>query len=205
MHCERRRAMRHGPQSGINRTPRAFWAVDEKGLLRARNQLTDFNRQGGTHNRLGETPFEAGPAHAARLRIESIAPLICANRVSVSRRLDRYKSMPEMMRIKRLRPVMPRIAGLVFALFAVNLDAAAAADSVPIPCEAIDSVGRAQMSADGTITLRLHSLWPAPYIESERAYALDDPQYAFVKRHLGGIAPGETKPVPPLCGTDSEP
>src|SRR6516165_9465619 len=109
------------------------------------------------------------------------------------------------MRIKPLRRAMPRMAGLVFALFAANLDAAAAEDSVPIPCEAIDSVGRAHMSADGAITLRLHTLWPQPFTESERVYAPDDPRYAFIKRHLGGIAPGETKPVPPLCGTNSEP
>jgi hypothetical protein len=110
-----------------------------------------------------------------------------------------------MVRIKPLRRAMRAIAGLVFAVFALNLDAAAAADSVPIPCEAIDSVGRAQMSVNGAITLRLHPLWPQPFIESERVYAPDDPQYAFIKRHLGGIAPGETKPVPPLCGTNSEP
>ena len=33
-------------------------------------------------------------------------------------------------------------------------------NSQPIPCEAIDSVGRAKMSPDGTITLQLRSLWP---------------------------------------------
>lgn len=79
------------------------------------------------------------------------------------------------------------------------------ADGVPIPCEAIDSVGTAKMSEDSTITLRLHALWPQPYSESQRAYAPGDPHYGFIKRHLGGIAPGETKPVPPLCGTNSEP
>jgi hypothetical protein len=109
-----------------------------------------------------------------------------------------------MVRIKpSWRATLP-IAGLVFAVFATNLDAAAA-DSVAIPCEAIDSVGRAQMSADGAIRLRLHTLWPQPFAESERVYAPDDPQYVFIKRHLGGIAPGETKPVPPLCGANSEP
>jgi hypothetical protein len=61
------------------------------------------------------------------------------------------------------------------------------------------------MSADGAITLRLHTLWPQPFAESEHVYAPNDPHYAFIKRHLGGIAPGETKPVPPLCGTNSEP
>jgi hypothetical protein len=48
-------------------------------------------------------------------------------------------------------------------------------------------------------------LWPQPFAESEHVYAPDDPHYAFIKRHLGGIAPGKTKPVPPLCGTNSEP
>jgi hypothetical protein len=109
------------------------------------------------------------------------------------------------MRIKPSRRVIVRIAGLVFMLFAANRDAAAAGGSVPIPCEAVDSVGRARMSADGAITLRLHTLWPQPVAESERIYTPDDPQYAFIKHHLGGIAPGETKPVPPLCGTNSEP
>jgi hypothetical protein len=108
-----------------------------------------------------------------------------------------------MKRIKPLRRAMLQMAGLVFVVFAAI--AGAAADSMPIPCEAIDSVGRAQMSADGTITLRLHTLWPAPFTESEPVYAPDDPHYAFIKRHLGGITPGETKPVPPLCGTNSEP
>jgi hypothetical protein len=48
-------------------------------------------------------------------------------------------------------------------------------------------------------------LWPQPYAESDHVYAPGDPHYGFIKRHLGGIAPGQTKPVPPLCGTNSEP
>jgi hypothetical protein len=85
--------------------------------------------------------------------------------------------------------------------------AASAADTtdMPIPCEAIDSVGTATMSADGAITLRLRSLWPQPYAETERVYAPDDARYGEIKNHLGGIAPGQTKPVPPLCGRNSEP
>ena len=84
---------------------------------------------------------------------------------------------------------------------------AAAADrrSQPIPCDDIDSVGRAKMSADGTITLQLRSLWPNPIAESQLVYAPDDPQYDEITHHLGGIAPGETKPVPPWCGMNSEP
>src|SRR5271166_2590279 len=84
---------------------------------------------------------------------------------------------------------------------------AVAADrsSQPIPCEDIDSVGRAKMSADGTITLQLRSLWPDPIAESQLVYPPDDPQYEEIKHHLGGIKPGESKPVPPWCGMNSEP
>ena len=85
--------------------------------------------------------------------------------------------------------------------------AALAADrsTQPIPCEDIDSVGRAKMSADGTITLQLRSLWPDPIAESQLVYPPDDSQYEEIKHHLGGIKPGESKPVPPWCGMNSEP
>lgn len=75
----------------------------------------------------------------------------------------------------------------------------------PIPCEDVDSVGTAKMSADGTITLQLRSLPPNPIAEGQLVYATDDPQYAEIKRHLGGITPGQFKPIPPWCGTNSEP
>jgi hypothetical protein len=98
-------------------------------------------------------------------------------------------------------------ATLSVALAANCHGAFAATDlnSQPIPCEAIDNVGKAKMSADGTITLQLRSLWPDPIAETQLVFAPDDPQYGEIKRHLGGIAPGETKPVPPWCGMNSEP
>jgi hypothetical protein len=99
------------------------------------------------------------------------------------------------------------IDALAPSLAAGFAGAALAADrsSQPIPCEDIDSVGRAKMSADGTITLQLRSLWPDPIAESELVFAPDDPQYEEIKHHLGGIKPGESKPVPPFCGLNSEP
>ncbi len=99
--------------------------------------------------------------------------------------------------------LLPRVglAILTLALFS-NMAMSAA---VPIPCEAIDSVGTAKMRENGTITLRLRTLWPQPFAESLHVYAPNDPQYGLIKRHLGGISPGETKPVPPLCGMNSEP
>jgi hypothetical protein len=90
--------------------------------------------------------------------------------------------------------------------FAVSAGIGAAANSSqPIPCDDIDSVGRAKMSADGTITLQLRSLWPNPIAETQLVYAPDDPQYEEIKHHLGGLNPGESKPVPPFCGLNSEP
>jgi hypothetical protein len=110
--------------------------------------------------------------------------------------------MQVLMRIKALR----RTAGFAVMLFCAQVaGAAAGGNDPPIPCEAIDSVGTARMSADGIITLRLHTLWPQRFVESEHVYAPDDPLYGVIRRHLGGIAPGEAKPVPPLCGTNSEP
>jgi hypothetical protein len=82
---------------------------------------------------------------------------------------------------------------------------AADKSSQPIPCDDIDSVGRAKMSTDGTITLQLRSLWPNPIAETQLVYAPDDPQYDEIKHHLGGLKPGESKPVPPFCGLNSEP
>jgi hypothetical protein len=90
--------------------------------------------------------------------------------------------------------------GIIFAV-----SAGAADRSQPIPCEDIDSVGLAKMSADGTITLQLRSLWPDPVAESVLVFAPDDPQYEEIKHHLGGIKPGESKPAPPWCGLNSEP
>jgi hypothetical protein len=69
----------------------------------------------------------------------------------------------------------------------------------PIPCEAVESIGVAQMSPDGVITLSLRSLDPGPRAEGQITYAPDDPQYDEIKQHLGGIAPGEFKNVRPWC------
>ncbi len=99
-------------------------------------------------------------------------------------------------------------ANVVALASSLVIDPARAAtdkSSQPIPCDDIDSIGRAKMSADGTITLQLRSLWPDPIAESELVFTPNDPQYEEIKHHLGGITPGESKPVPPWCGLNSEP
>ena len=96
--------------------------------------------------------------------------------------------------------------GAAAFLVAASLGSTALAQfkkDAPIPCEQVASIGTAQMSADGTITLRLRSLWPEPIAEGELTYAPDDPQYEDIKKHLGGIVPGEIKPVRPWCDQPS--
>jgi hypothetical protein len=100
----------------------------------------------------------------------------------------------------------PRLAAaLILTVSSTTTAFAQFKRDAPIRCEDVDSVGTAQMSAAGVITLRLRSLWPEPKAESVLTYEPDDPQYEEIKHHLGGISPGESKPVPPLCGLNSEP
>jgi hypothetical protein len=93
---------------------------------------------------------------------------------------------------------------LVAASFA-TLCRAQSNTGLPIPCEAVDEVGSATMASDGAITLHLWKLSADSVPARELHYAPGDPRYGDIKRHLGGIAPGQTRPVPPLCGTNSEP
>ena len=68
-----------------------------------------------------------------------------------------------------------------------------------VRCEDVASIGVAAMSAEGVITLRIRSLPPGPIAEGEFHYPPDHPRYDAIKKHLGGIAPGESKPVRPWC------
>ena len=60
------------------------------------------------------------------------------------------------------------------------------------------SIGTAQMLPDGTLVLDLRAEGPGGQVGDARlTYAKDHPSYAQVLEHLGGLAPGQTKPVPP--------
>ena len=69
----------------------------------------------------------------------------------------------------------------------VRLDAATAA-----------SIGAATMTPDGTIRLQLRADGPdGAQGDALLLYPRSDPEYAKVLAHLGGLEPGESKPVPP--------
>jgi hypothetical protein len=61
------------------------------------------------------------------------------------------------------------------------------------------SIGRATMEADGTIEMELRAEGPrGARGEGRLVYRPGDRDYPMVLKHLGGLKPGETKPVPPF-------
>jgi hypothetical protein len=59
-------------------------------------------------------------------------------------------------------------------------------------------IGTATMTEDGTITLNLRAEGPKGTIGDGRlVYRKGDKGYSDVLKHLGGLKPGESKPVPP--------
>ena len=62
-------------------------------------------------------------------------------------------------------------------------------------CRRPGSIGTALMSADGTITLTLST----PVAHGALAYRRGDPNYSRILSHIGGMQPGQKKPVPPFC------
>jgi hypothetical protein len=59
-------------------------------------------------------------------------------------------------------------------------------------------IGVATMKPDGTILLQLRAEGPGGIRgDALRVYPPTHPRYEKVLKHLGGLAPGESKPVPP--------
>lgn len=82
------------------------------------------------------------------------------------------------------------------AVTAVTVDAAPATpDATPTPPEPI---GVATMQADGTIVMDLRATGPGVMGDARITYPKDHKDYQMVLDHLDGLAPGETKPVPPF-------
>ena len=74
----------------------------------------------------------------------------------------------------------------------------ASAANLQQDCRGPGSVGTALMGADGTITLNIRSGKGGP-IEGVFASKPGDANYARILSHVGGMQPGEKKPVPPWC------
>jgi len=71
----------------------------------------------------------------------------------------------------------------------------ASAQTLQQDCRGPGSIGTAVMSADGTITLNFNG----PVMNGVLAYRRGNPEYARIMSHIGGIKPGQKKPVPPWC------
>ncbi|MFI4988411.1 MAG: hypothetical protein ACHQF3_13315, partial [Alphaproteobacteria bacterium] len=83
-----------------------------------------------------------------------------------------------------------KVATLALLLALMAAPAWAAGDVIP------QYIGVAWMLPDGTIVLRLRTLPPGPIGEGQWEVKPGDPTYDEVLRHIGGLAPGETKSVP---------
>jgi hypothetical protein len=54
------------------------------------------------------------------------------------------------------------------------------------------------MDADGTLRLMFRSEEPSGIAEALRVVPPGSPDYAKFLKHLGGLKPGESKPIPPF-------
>ncbi len=86
------------------------------------------------------------------------------------------------------------------ACFLVLAAAPASAAGLQSDCRAPGSIGTATMTLDGTVTLNIHA---PDGTEGAFAYPKTDPNYARIISHLGGMRPGDHKPVPAFCGASA--
>jgi len=68
-----------------------------------------------------------------------------------------------------------------------------------------ESIGSATMSEDGTIRLMLRATGGGAVGDALVVYAPTHKDYAMVLKHLGGMKPGETKPVAPFPDQEKKP
>lgn len=66
------------------------------------------------------------------------------------------------------------------------------------PSEKQDSVGVATMDQTGVIRLQLRSIDHGMIAEALKIVRPDDADYESLVKHLGGLKPGESKPIPPF-------
>src|SRR5688500_14083484 len=97
-----------------------------------------------------------------------------------------------------MRPIAHPTAALL-ALTILLAGCTGAIDAKPGQGDEPKSIGVATMEADGTIALRLRAELPEGGGAGEGyfRYPPSDPQYGEILDHLGGLEPGQSKPVPP--------
>lgn len=100
--------------------------------------------------------------------------------------------------VRRLLQVLGVVAVALLAVAALRVvrgrhAAEARADAGP------DFVGVASMEEDRTLVLRMSSFDPrvGGRVHGLIRYAPDDPRYAEILAHVGEIAPGQSKSIPP--------
>jgi len=89
-----------------------------------------------------------------------------------------------------------RFAPIIAAALCIAAGASARAEDAP-PRGARAIIGMATMKPDGTIVIELHGGPEQNYALGHVEYPPASKDYAAVLRHLGGLAPGETKGVTP--------
>lgn len=67
-----------------------------------------------------------------------------------------------------------------------------------VPARAQRDIGTATLQQDGTLVLRLRAQGPE-HADGVLRYPPGHPERDALIRHAGGLAPGETKPLPPLA------
>ncbi|ASR43089.1 hypothetical protein BEN78_06535 [Xanthomonas citri pv. mangiferaeindicae] len=94
------------------------------------------------------------------------------------------------------------IVGVLAGLTGGASGAAGAAEApvmAPAAGTVAEAIGTAVMQEDGTLVLQLRAPLDGgtAHGETEIRYRPGTPEYAAVLAHLGGLTPGQSKPVPP--------
>lgn len=82
--------------------------------------------------------------------------------------------------------------GVAMSTLQLAVSAPAEAQSPP----KVQFIGMASMSDDGTVTLRLTMTSDGKPADAVIIYKVGDPRYEEILRHIGGLRPGQIKPVP---------
>jgi hypothetical protein len=74
----------------------------------------------------------------------------------------------------------------------------AVVEAPPAEAAEVASIGSAKMKDDGTLVLQLRATGEGGIVgDAYITYEPDDPRYQETLDHLGGLEPGQEKPVPP--------